>query len=176
MAGKCTELVVAQHVMIYSWLTYQYEKHVESRFIVHDTEAKEVPDFYTYYNSRVAGGTQISSAFLLVNAIVEKENLAQDYNIYVFYGGDGGDWDPKGENTLPAIEAMFAYVNRIGVTVVKHSLERNTKTNLENYLDDSGLPDKHPDLLQVDSFTDDADEDRLIEGIKTLISDKVTSS
>ena len=176
MAGRCTELVVAQHVMIYSWLTYQYDKRVESRFILHDIEAKEVEDFYTYYNSRVAGGTQISSAFLLVNSIVEKESLAQDYNIYVFYGGDGGDWDRMGEATLPAIEKMFTYVNRIGVTVVKHANEAKSKTSFEAYLDESRLPKRHPNLLQVDTFTEDADEDRLIEGIKKLLSEKVTSS
>jgi len=31
MIGKCTELVVAQHVLIYSWLLYQYSMQVESR-------------------------------------------------------------------------------------------------------------------------------------------------
>ena len=176
MAGKCTELVVAQHVMIYSWLTFQYDKRVESRFIVHDTEAKEVPDFYTYYNSRVAGGTQISSAYLLVNSIIEKEGLAEDYNIYVFYGGDGGDWDRTGEATLSAIEKSFSYVNRTGITVVKHSSEANSKTSLETYLDKSGLPNKHPNLLQVDIFTEDADQERLIEGIRKLIKENVAAS
>ena len=52
MSGKPTELVVTQHVLIYSWLLYQYARQVESRFILHDTEAKEVADFYTYYNCR----------------------------------------------------------------------------------------------------------------------------
>jgi uncharacterized sporulation protein YeaH/YhbH (DUF444 family) len=48
MSGKPTELVVSQHILIYSWLLYQYARQVESRFVVHDTEAKEVPDFFTY--------------------------------------------------------------------------------------------------------------------------------
>jgi uncharacterized sporulation protein YeaH/YhbH (DUF444 family) len=52
MAGKATELVVTQHVLIYSWLLYQYANQVESRLSLHDTEAKEVEDFYTYYNSK----------------------------------------------------------------------------------------------------------------------------
>ncbi len=104
MEGKCTELVVAQHVMIYSWLLYQYSKRVETRFILHDTSAKEVPDFYNYYNSRVAGGTQVSAAYKLVNEIVEKENLAQEYNIYVFQGTDGDDWDTTGEKTIPELK------------------------------------------------------------------------
>ena len=100
MTGKPTELIVSQHVLIYSWLLYQYEKQVESRFILHDTEATEVADFYTYYNTRVAGGTKVASAFRLVNEIVEKENLVKDYNIYVFHGTDGDDWDTDGKETL----------------------------------------------------------------------------
>ncbi len=93
MGGKPTQLVVSQHVMIYSWLLYQYSMQVETRFILHDTEAKEVPDFYTYYNSRVAGGTKIASAYKLVNKIVNDENLITDYNIYIFHGTDGDDWE-----------------------------------------------------------------------------------
>jgi hypothetical protein len=69
--------VVTQHVLIYSWLLYQYANQVESRFILHDTEAKEVKDFYTYYNSKVAGGTKVASAYRLVNEIVKEENLAR---------------------------------------------------------------------------------------------------
>ncbi|MBN2419728.1 MAG: DUF444 family protein, partial [Deltaproteobacteria bacterium] len=72
MSGGPTEMIVNQHVLIYSWLQYQYDRQVETRFILHDEEAKEVPDFYTYYNSTVAGGTRVASAFRLVNDIVEK--------------------------------------------------------------------------------------------------------
>ena len=55
MYGKATEIVTSQHLMIYSWLAYQYENQVESRFILHDTDAREVPDFHTYYNLSIAG-------------------------------------------------------------------------------------------------------------------------
>jgi uncharacterized sporulation protein YeaH/YhbH (DUF444 family) len=55
MAGKSTELVVTQHVLIYSWLLYQYAMQVETRFVLHDTEASEVKDFYTYYNHGTDG-------------------------------------------------------------------------------------------------------------------------
>ena len=115
MAGKTTELIVSQHVMIYSWLLYQYANQVESRFVLHDTTAKEVKDFYTYYNSKVAGGTQVSSAYKLVNEIVENENLAQDYNIYIFHGTDGDDWDTEGRESIPQLKAMLRYANRVGI-------------------------------------------------------------
>ena len=49
----------------------EYGGQVESRFILHDTQAAEVPDFHTYYNSKVAGGTLVSSAYTLVNQIVQ---------------------------------------------------------------------------------------------------------
>ncbi|HTP66949.1 MAG TPA: DUF444 family protein, partial [Geobacteraceae bacterium] len=44
MDGKPAELVTSQHLLIYSWLLYQYSMRVETRFILHDTEAKEVSD------------------------------------------------------------------------------------------------------------------------------------
>jgi uncharacterized sporulation protein YeaH/YhbH (DUF444 family) len=171
MAGKPTTLVVAQHVLIYSWLLYQYERQVETRFILHDTEAKEVPDFYTYYNSKVAGGTQVSSAYRLVNAMVAKENLAQDYNIYIFHGTDGDDWDTDGKQSLPELEKMLTYANRVGVTIAEHATQATHNSEVEKYIKNSGLLKKKPDLLRMDTLQEDAGEPRLIEGIKHLISE-----
>lgn len=171
MSGKPTELVVAQHILIYSWLLYQYARQVESRFILHDTEAKEVPDFYTYYNSRVAGGTKVASAFRLANEIVEKESLDRDYNIYVFYGTDGDDWDTDGKDAIPEISHMLTYASRLGITVSRHSYGAETDSDLEKYLKKSGLPDKKGTEFRMDAISEDADEARLIEGIKKLISE-----
>lgn len=168
MAGKVTDLIVSQHVLIYSWLLYQYGGQAESRFILHDTEAKEVPDFYTYYNSRVAGGTQVSSAYQLVNEIVARENLVKDYNIYVFHGTDGDDWDEGGEKTIPEIQKMLTYVSRVGVTIAEHG--QPGSTTVSRYLLGSGLLKDRPELIRMDIMQEDADEARLIEGIKRLIS------
>jgi uncharacterized sporulation protein YeaH/YhbH (DUF444 family) len=170
MAGKVTELVATQHVMIYSWLIYQYSGQVESRFILHDTEAKEVPDFYTYYNSQVAGGTEVACAYKLVNEIVARENLAKDYNIYVFHGTDGDDWDSGGEKALPELNTMISYASRVGVTVAEHGLGSSAGTEVARYLEGSGLLKEKPNLLRMDVMQEDADESRVIEGIKKLIS------
>lgn len=170
MHGKATELVVAQHVLIYSWILYQYAKQVETRFILHDTEAKEVPDFYTYYNSTVAGGTKIASAYRLVNEIVKNENLDQDYNIYVFHGTDGDDWDKKGKEAVPELKRMLTFANRVGITVAKSSSSKQTSTEVESYLKSSSLLDEKPALIRMDVIHEDADEARLIKGIKNLIS------
>ena len=170
MLGKPTELVVSQHVLIYSWLLFQYARQVETRFILHDTEATEVPDFYTYYNSKVAGGTKVVSAYRLVNKIVEKEGLVQDYNIYVFHGTDGDDWDNDGKETIPELERMLAFSNRIGITIAGHSAGAGKKSAVETYLTNSKLLEQKSDLLRLDVMEESADETRLIEGIKKLIS------
>jgi len=171
MAGKSTTLVVAQHVLIYSWLLYQYAMQVETRFILHDTEASEVKDFYTYYNSKVAGGTKVSSAYRLVNEIVEKENLARDYNIYIFHGTDGDDWDTEGKEAIPELKKMLTYANRIGITIAEHAYEPKQSTEVERYLKNSNLLTEKKNLLRLDVMQEDADESRLIEGIKKLIGE-----
>jgi len=169
MGGKPTELVVSQHVMVYAWLLFQYDKQVKSRFILHDTEAKEVPDFYSYYNSNVAGGTQVSSAYSLVNKIIEEENLAQDYNIYIFQGTDGDDWDTEGEEAIPELKKMLLHVNRMGITIARNEYARGRKSEVEKYLKASKLLEEQGDLLKLDVLQHDAPEKRMIEGIKKLI-------
>ncbi len=170
MGGKATDLVVSQHVMIYSWLLYQYAMQVETRFILHDTAAKEVPDFYTYYNSKVAGGTQVFSAYSLVNEIIEKENLSQDYNIYIFHGTDGDDWDSEGEKTIPELKKMLLHASRIGITVARHPYNYSNPSEVERYLEKSGLLAEKANLLRLDAMNEDANEARIIQGIKKLIS------
>jgi len=170
MSGKPTQTVVSQHVLIYSWLMYQYDKQVETRFILHDTEAKEVPDFYTYYSSSVAGGTQVVSAFRLVNTIVESDNLSRDYNIYVFHGTDGDDWDSDGKETIPELKKAVVYCNRVGITVATDNSNQNSKTVVERYINDSRLLKDYPKQIRLDAIPGNAGEERLIEGIKNLIS------
>jgi hypothetical protein len=69
----------------------------------------------------VAGGTQVAPAFELVNQIIETEQLDKNYNIYVFYGTDGDDWDNEGEKMIPALKKMLSYANRIGITIARNN-------------------------------------------------------
>ena len=171
MQGKPTEVVTSQHLFIYSWLMYQYKNNVESRFIVHDTEAKEVDDFYTYYKSTVAGGTNVYPAYDLVVNIIEDENLAKDYNIYVFHGTDGDDWDTTGEKMLKAAKKILRYVNRLGITIAKNSWgSYSDYTTVERYIEDSGILNELPELVKLDTMiAEKVTEERIIEGIKRLI-------
>ena len=172
MQGAPTEAIVTQHLLIYSWLMYQYQALVQVRFILHDTEAKEVPDFYTYYKSAVAGGTSVFPSYDLVNNIVEKEQLARDYNIYVFHGTDGDDWEEHGEKAIESVKKMLTYINRMGITVAKNSwTSADSQTIVEKYFENSGLLKQRADLLRLDAFpADDVTEDRIVEGIKKMVS------
>jgi uncharacterized protein len=171
MQGKPTEAVVTQHLLIYSWLMYQYQGLVQVRFILHDTEAKEVPDFTTYYRSAVAGGTSVFPSYALVNDIVEKEQLAKDYNIYVFHGTDGDDWEEHGERAMEEVKKMLSYINRMGITIAKNSwTSPEATTVVQKYFEDSGLLKSRPDLIRLDGFVAaEVSEDRIIEGIKKLV-------
>ncbi len=171
MQGAPTELVVSQHLMIYSWLMYQYQNNVATRFIVHDTQAKEVPDFYTYYKYQVAGGTEVYPAFELLNKIIEEEQLAKEYNIYVFYGTDGDDWEQSGEKMIAALKQALTYTNRTGITIARNSWSKGKKTIVENYIENSGLLKEKPDLLRLDALdAEGATDDAIIESIRKLIS------
>jgi uncharacterized sporulation protein YeaH/YhbH (DUF444 family) len=173
MQGPPTEVITSQHLLIYSWLMYQYQNNVQTRFIVHDTEAKEVPDFYTYYKYQVAGGTQVYPAFELVNKIIAEEQLAKDFNIYVFYGTDGDDWEQKGEKLIAEIRTLLKSINRLGITVAKNQWTYgSTQTTVEKNIESSGLLKEKPELIRMDSLkSDEATEDRIIEGIKKLVSE-----
>lgn len=165
MSGKPTELVVTQHVFIYSWLLFQYDRQVETRFILHDTEAKEVPDFGAYTRLSVAGGTKVVSAYRMVNEMVEKESLARDYNIYVFHGTDGDDWDSEGSETITELRKMVAYSSRVGITVAKSG-----GSTLESTIRNSRILEEYLKQIRMDVIEEDVEETRLIEGIRRLIS------
>lgn len=169
MQGAPTQVVAQQHLFIYSWLMYQYQNNVETRFILHDTEAKEVEDFYTYHQSQVAGGTKIAPAFQLALKIIQEENLAADYNIYLFHGTDGDDWDSDGKEMLDTTNEILRYANRIGITVAKNSWSSTSETTVEKYMKSSGLLKEKPELIRLDAFqAEGTSENRIIEGIKKL--------
>ncbi len=173
MQGKPTETVVTQHLLIYSWLMYQYQNNVMARFILHDTDAKEVPDFYSYYKSQVAGGTNISPSYTLVNKIVTDEQLAKDNNIYIFHGTDGDDWEEDGQKAIEELKQMIGYASRVGITIAKNSwTSADSETVVEKYLNKSNLLKEKPTFIRMDTIvSEQVDEARIIEGIKKLISE-----
>lgn len=70
-----------------TWLRKNYDG-IESRYIIHDAEAKEV-DRHTFFNISASGGTRISSAYELLDNIVSKDYNSYDWNLYAFQFSDG---------------------------------------------------------------------------------------
>lgn len=169
MFGDPTKIVCDIHTMLYTCLIYQYSRQVIPRFILHDTEAKEVNTFDEYYRSTVNGGTYVSSAYKLVNEIIEDESLDRNYNIYLFQGTDGDDWGEDSEEAPNQLSKLMHYCNRIGITVARSRGDRNRKTSLENFIEDSGLL-KNMEILRMLALMD-GDRETLEETVKILLSE-----
>ena len=168
MSGEPTKIIVNQHLMIYSWLLVQYEKLVVPRFIVHDTEAEEVT-VEDYFRKSAGGGTLIPSGYRKINEIIEGEGLARDYNIYVFQGTDGDDFD-NGKEAIPEIEKILGYVNRMGVCVLKHPYYGDRETEFEKYIQ-KGNFSKRKDLFRIHIMKSAGiTEEQNIKAIEDLIS------
>jgi uncharacterized sporulation protein YeaH/YhbH (DUF444 family) len=169
MQGAPSEVVLTQHLFLYSWLMFQYNKRVKTRFILHDTQATEVEDFNTYYRSNVAGGTKIYPAFELVNSIIENEQMHLSKNIYVFYGSDGDDWKDSKNNLVDEIKKLAKYANRIGIFVARNSGNDNL-TSLENTIEESNILSELNDKLKITQINSrNFTENEIIESIKLFL-------
>jgi hypothetical protein len=88
----------------------------------------------------------------------------------VFHGTDGDDWDIDGKEAIPAITRMLTYASRVGITIAEHGTSTSGATEVERYLKKSDVLNTKANLIRLDTMNKDADEPRLIEGIKRLIS------
>ncbi|MDP2676529.1 MAG: DUF444 family protein [bacterium] len=170
MWGEPTKAIVNQHLMIYAWLLVQYEKLVVPRFIVHDHDAHEVT-VDDYFTKKASGGTYIASAYKKINEIVEGEALERDYNIYVFQGTDGEDGDTAdGDAALPELRKILRYVNRMGVSVLRHAAYGTSESRFEEYLKKGGILDL-TDIFRMHSMPSaGVTEEENVEAIRTIIS------
>lgn len=168
MQGNPTKSVVNQHLMIYSWLLFEYKELVIPRFILHDTDAKEV-SVGAYFSASADGGTFIPSGYRKINEIMESEGLARDYNIYVFQGTDGGDFD-NGEQAVPEINKILSYVNRMGVSILKSPYSGGRESEFERYIKSSGLVNRK-DLFRVHVMSSqDVTDEKNEEAVKALVA------
>lgn len=117
MTAERKELVRTENFWIDTYLRSQY-KLVESKYIVHDTTAKEV-DKDTFYTISSKGGTKISSSFELSDKIIEDQYPPDEWNIYIFQSSDGENWD-TGDNRKCSVwlKKMLQYINQYAYTEV----------------------------------------------------------
>jgi hypothetical protein len=87
MGHEQKELVRLEAFWIDTWLRRNYDG-IESRYIVHDVNAKEV-DRETFFHLREDGGTKISSAFRCCRELLDKHYAPDEWNTYLFHFSDG---------------------------------------------------------------------------------------
>lgn len=106
MGDEQKELVRITSFWIDTWLQSQY-KDVSRAYIIHDSKAREV-DEDTFYRTREGGGTKISSAYKLMNTLINERFPPSEWNIYGFHFSDGDNWeeDNKACNTLLTDELL----------------------------------------------------------------------
>jgi uncharacterized sporulation protein YeaH/YhbH (DUF444 family) len=102
MGDEQKEIVRIESFWIDAWLTRQY-KGLDSRFIIHDSVAREV-DRETFFKTRESGGTMISSAYKLCKNIIEADYPPDEWNIYPFHFSDGDNWSM--DDTLACVEIL----------------------------------------------------------------------
>lgn len=100
-----------------NWIRRFYSE-TQIKYIVHDHVAQEV-DQEKFYKYQSGGGTQISSAFELVNDVIEKAFPLNEWNIYVFYLSDGENFGDDNDLCVEHLKKMQTYANLIGITEVK---------------------------------------------------------
>lgn len=115
MGDEQKEIVRIESFWIDTWLQSQY-KGLETRFIIHDAEAREV-DRDTFYRTRESGGTVISSAYKVALKLMDEHYPPADWNIYMFHFSDGDNWSQGDtqecvtllrDRILPAVN-LFGY-------------------------------------------------------------------
>lgn len=115
MGQKEREIVRIESYWINTWLQSQYEG-LETRWIVHDHDAKEV-DYDTFFRTTAAGGTIISSAYKLCLDVIKEDYPLADWNIYPFHFSDGDNFGSADteqciqllNNEILPIVNMFCY-------------------------------------------------------------------
>ncbi len=115
MGAAQKEIVRMEAFWIDTWLSSQYDG-LDTRFIIHDAQAKEV-DRDTFFSTRESGGTLISSAYKLAMKMIDEEYPSSEWNIYPFHFSDGDNWSGSDtrdcmrllqEDMLPKVNA-FCY-------------------------------------------------------------------
>jgi len=99
---------------------YDEKKHfgngVARRFIVHTDGAQEATE-EEFYTTGQSGGTRISSGFELAKEMIEKDFPLKDWNVYVFYQGDGDNIGNDNDKTIKMMKDFLDQgVNMIGYT------------------------------------------------------------
>lgn len=100
--GDEQKKIVAAEAFWIDLLLSTFYKGIESVFMIHDTEAREVSreDFFKVSS---AGGTRISSAYKLCSSIMKERFPFAEWNVYPFHFSDGDNFGGSDNTTCSGI-------------------------------------------------------------------------
>ncbi len=103
--------------LLYQFLITKYQR-VETVFIAHHTEAKEVTE-EEFFQKGESGGTFISSGYLSTLEIIQQRYHPSLWNIYVFHCSDGDNFEADNAAALQAAGQIAEIANLFGYGEVK---------------------------------------------------------
>ena len=139
---------------------------VREIFIIHDASAREVPED-EYYSTRESGGTKISSAYNLAEAITNNRYPFKTWNVYMFHFSDGDNWGDDTPTCLEIVGRLKPDVNLFGYVQVESpygSGEWGT-TMMEEY----GSEDR---TIRIANLGVDADSDAYEKALKIMLGER----
>lgn len=107
------------------FLENKYQQ-VKTRFIVHHTTARIVPE-EDFFRTVESGGTSCYTAYEKALGLIETEYPPESWNIYVWHFSDGEDWDTA--KTVEELGKLLAKrVNMVGYGEIKPEEEYGSKS------------------------------------------------
>jgi uncharacterized sporulation protein YeaH/YhbH (DUF444 family) len=160
MGDQQKELVRLEAFWIDTWLRRNYEG-IETRYIVHDVQAREV-DKQTFFSIREDGGTRISSALQTVRELIDRSYSPLEWNIYLFHFSDG-DNSSEADNRLCVQllkDNLLPLVNMFGYCQVSSAYGSGNFINVlhESFPGSDGARGAKPDSTLVTSKVNGRDD------------------
>jgi sporulation protein YhbH len=103
--------------LLYQFLSTKYQR-VETVFIAHHTEAREVTE-EEFFHKGEAGGTFISSGYLRTLEIIQQRYHPSLWNVYVFHCSDGDNFETDNAAALQAAGQIAEIANLFGYGEIK---------------------------------------------------------
>lgn len=113
----------------------KFGEGVEEVFIIHDAQAREVPE-REFYTTRESGGTMISSAYKKAEEVIKARYDPNLWNIYIFHYSDGDNWGNDNSEVLDAMDRLLPHVNEIGFVQIKSSWGFSWGTQFKDVVDE----------------------------------------
>ena len=103
---------------------------------------------------------------------MESEGLASEYDVFLFQGSDGDDFDGRGTLAIPEMEKILGYVSRMGVTLFQHPYyqAQGEKTTFEQYVEAAGFLERRDVFRMHVMSSQDVTEEMNLEALKALIA------